>query len=787
MRTCIAFLQGEIAETTLLLIGPPGTGKTRITTDVEAHAQLLGHVVIEIRQTSSERRSTLAGLHVASTQLLEAPGSAGASPEALATLRSLSTAHPPGLLSQVPRQGHTSDEVIRLALSDVLSAVADERPVLIIIEDIHHLPTLDDHPLIVAAMSIGLQDVRLLISSRTAPTRNRDTSTRTLTGIHRVAVGPLPLHASQSLAEALLATDDRSNSRTAQQIAERSGGIPLFIHALATHTNSPTQPKLLPESLQRHIAGRIASFTREQTDVCEAIHFLGSHSRVAWVRESSLAGATAFHETLEHLEREGVVTYHHSGVLRLHDCWAEVLEPRLSGATRAHRSLIAAETILSRIAQAPSHEATIHAALLLESAGEYDRAFSLFSTAGESLYNKGLATDALDVFRRAAHVARTAPQTTAAALNIALTEYSLGKVDASFVAAKNGLHITCDRSQTSVDKRLLLQSQLADTAWRLEYPFSDILTDLINAITDGRASPLAQHQAAFTAIRILFNDRHDIRAAQLTEHIVRSAAHHGPTYFSELCLLVAAAERGAAQETSAIDERLARFDHQTLPVHVTALGLRYRSQALRWGGFYERALALSQQAAAITATYGLKNEASILAIQSGFLHLDVGDIADGIEAVASARSLMSSGNKERETALWHLEARALIHSGDISEAHALLLRHKEDIAADSFLKRKASAAAMLGYTASVAGEDPLASDMLAMATTVLLSENPSLQLDFPCDIVIAALSHLQRDDEGSAIADDYCRRRAEAFPVRIAPSLTHLAAWVATRGEATRQ
>lgn len=774
IRVGMAFLQGELAESTLLLEGPPGSGKTRIVADIETNAHFLGHVVIELRQTSSERRSTLAGLQVAAAQLLDAPGSAGASPETLVVLKALAAAHTATQQSHVPRTGHTSDEAISVALSDALAAVAEERPVLVIVEDVHHLSTLEEHPLIGAALGFAQKPIRLLITSRQPVQTTVNTRTPAERGIHKVTVNPLPSDAAILLAQGLLPTSDTYWTEIARSIAQRSGGIPLFIKTLATHAASRAPLSPLPDTLLRHIAGRIGHFTRDQLDVCETIHFLGHHSRLAWVREASLVGAASFQHILEHLEREGVIAFHHTGVLHLHDCWAEVIVPSITKATRAHRSLIAAETILSRIAHAQSQDAIVHAAHLLQEAGEHDRAFSLFTAAGEALYNQGLATDALDVFRRADNVARTAAHKAAAALNIALAEYSLGNVDSSYNAAWHGAKVACDRSQASVDKHLIIQSQLVDTAWRLQRPFSDTLSSLIASILDGRATPAAQHYAAFTAIRLLFNDRHDTRIAMLVAHVMRSAALRGSTFFSELSLLVAAAERGAPNEVSAIDERLSQMDTRTLPMHVHALGLRYRSQALRWSGYYERSLILSEQAATLTATYGLTNEASILAIQTGFLHLDLGDVAQATKAVSLARALSAQSNKERAIALWHLEARTLMQANAIPQAHALLVSNQEDILCDPLLKRKVSAAAMLAFTSSVAGDTRMALAMLDIARSVISAENPSLQLDFPCDTAIAALLNLGRDDESIALSHDYCERRRKIFPVRLAPALKHL-------------
>src|SRR6267378_4315371 len=109
--------------TVAVIEGDAGAGKTRLAEELAARARLDGAVVAAVRAVAADRGDAWSGvLGIARGGLLDAPGVAGAPPDALAQLRGTA---PPGALGR--------------ALAEVLQAVADERPVVVFVDDAHWL------------------------------------------------------------------------------------------------------------------------------------------------------------------------------------------------------------------------------------------------------------------------------------------------------------------------------------------------------------------------------------------------------------------------------------------------------------------------------------------------------------------------------------------------------------------------------------------------------------------------------------------------------------------------
>src|SRR2546422_7838629 len=109
--------------TVAVIEGDAGAGKTRLAEELAARARLDGAVVAAVRAVAADRSDAWSGvLGIARAGLLDAPGVAGAPPDALAQLRGTA---PPGALGR--------------ALAEVLQAVADERPVVVFVDDAHWL------------------------------------------------------------------------------------------------------------------------------------------------------------------------------------------------------------------------------------------------------------------------------------------------------------------------------------------------------------------------------------------------------------------------------------------------------------------------------------------------------------------------------------------------------------------------------------------------------------------------------------------------------------------------
>src|SRR6266540_1333075 len=107
----------------VLIEGHGGTGKSRLADELAGRARLDGAVVTAVRAVEADQTDPWSGvLGIARGGLLDARGIAAASPGALAELRSTTPAGAPAR-----------------ALSEAMMAVADEQPLLVVVDDAHWL------------------------------------------------------------------------------------------------------------------------------------------------------------------------------------------------------------------------------------------------------------------------------------------------------------------------------------------------------------------------------------------------------------------------------------------------------------------------------------------------------------------------------------------------------------------------------------------------------------------------------------------------------------------------
>jgi len=215
-RACRA----ERRRSIIILEGDAGIGKTRLAEEIAARARVDGATTAAIRAVEADLASPWSGLlSLCRHELLDAPGIAGASPAALAALRA-----------------ETAAPEFTRAFSEVVTAVCDEQPLLIVLDDVQWLDresllailaTLRDPPAPLTIIVTAPSD-----SARAEVDEVRARLGREVAGV-ALGLGPLPEGAIARLARWTVPTfNDEQVDRLTRRVAVDAAGIPLLVTAL---------------------------------------------------------------------------------------------------------------------------------------------------------------------------------------------------------------------------------------------------------------------------------------------------------------------------------------------------------------------------------------------------------------------------------------------------------------------------------------------------------------------------------------------------------------------------
>ena len=222
-RVCL----GKPCRSVVIVEGDPGMGKTRLVEDLAVRARLDGAAVIGSRAVEADLTSPWSGVVTLCRHgLLEAPGAAGASPDALAVLR-----------SENPEPGRVGP-----ALDQVVQAICEEQALMLVLDDAQWL---DRESLLAVLATLRISRPAplaiVVTTTRQSPPRPELEEMRARLGREvagaAVRLAPLTLEAIRHITTWALplgkgAAEDKQRDRIARRVAADSAGIPLLVVTL---------------------------------------------------------------------------------------------------------------------------------------------------------------------------------------------------------------------------------------------------------------------------------------------------------------------------------------------------------------------------------------------------------------------------------------------------------------------------------------------------------------------------------------------------------------------------
>lgn len=227
-----------------LLLGEAGIGKTRLAEEVALMARSAGGRVVQVKGEDSERPIEWALLGELVEALLGLSGAAGISSGSEEVLRTLVPSLPgrgrrrrsagEGLSFPLPRTRPSA--AISDALQDLLAAVAEDAPLLVVVDDLQWADTESRAVLARAATRMEEEPVFFIVTSRTGGREVSPRMRKTLDLLARgqratsLELAPLSTEEIRTLLERTLVAPDRTEmGRVVDRIIRTSRGNPLFI------------------------------------------------------------------------------------------------------------------------------------------------------------------------------------------------------------------------------------------------------------------------------------------------------------------------------------------------------------------------------------------------------------------------------------------------------------------------------------------------------------------------------------------------------------------------------
>ncbi len=317
----------------LVVTGPPGMGRTRLLTECARRLVLEGALVVQARPVESDQDAPWSALRLLlRAGLAGAPGLPAARREALGALAGLV----PELAERFPPREVRDVADMATALADVLTAVAEERPIALALDDAHWADGASLAALGSAAATLKAVPVVLLLTvvqGVSDPPREllrlESEVGRAVPGV-TVRLGALSQEDLGPLVAALApwCRDDAERDRLTRRVAFETGGNPFFavtlLGALAKATalqadlaawppprgtlDTPL-PFSVPSLVQQAIAIQVGELGPDELAVLRAASICGQAldlELIAHVAERPLA---TVERALPAFERRQLVTF----------------------------------------------------------------------------------------------------------------------------------------------------------------------------------------------------------------------------------------------------------------------------------------------------------------------------------------------------------------------------------------------------------------------------------------------------------------------------------------------
>jgi DNA-binding SARP family transcriptional activator len=742
-----------------LVRGEAGIGKSRLAAELMKFAGLEG---IQTSRTSCRRSDVDRPLSVfvdLVPQLSELRGALGCSQETMSVLKGLTEFDGRVTFSSLSVDDSMSAHArMRAAFFDLLDAVADERSVLLVVEDVQWLDTSSVRLLAELLPWAKTRKVLFLLTERLG--------TNGLAGhfspddLRILTLGPLGSQFGEAIMAEILKDSSRpTTSELIQRLLLVGEGNPFFLQELGNHWLETGKQRESPPSVTAIVNERLARLSNEALMALQACAVLDVNATI-----ERLEGALEYQS---HVLLSAVQELSVAGMLRAesqpgpespepltvaHDLISTAALGRLAKAPLAflHRR---AGTVLERETLGDGARTAVlwACAFHWQNAGDRERAFRTARSCAEHLLDVGLPRDAGQAFERVLEYCVTDEQRLFVLSRLATSLQMCGRWDES----RRALHMSRQlqaKTAPHANPHDDVELALFESRWRAELDDTSLLDELRTCASAHDASPSHRVMCVLLGLKIAAaaNDIDAMEKLYLATEPILSNPTIAPAcrlevevIYHSVCGESHKAEQAADELRRAVREER---DPRTCSRALANVGVAYRR-----AGRADDAVAVFGEVIDLSIAHGFLSRTSVAILELVRFYLASGDVPRARAYMEKLESLPTT-----EEDLYNAKGRRFylvrlaLEEGNLDEAS----------------KKYAEVAAELHLPTSVNWR----ASLLALGVRIAIEQKVPIEAIRPIVAELEA-AHLQNRSSGGedfeahalALGLQYCRASEEAI------------------------
>lgn len=304
-----------------LLHGTAGMGKTRVLHELNKVAVLEG-----VRDLRAGCRETDAGRPLSVflelvPELLQLPGALGCAPESLHALRRFAndTSHAPSTPAPGAAFMMPLAAALRRSIVELIGVVAEEKPILLALEDVHWLDAASWEVIVDLVDRVGDIRVCLLMTSR-LPHARPVAPERVPVALSINELPPLSPESSLKLAHAIGADLSAPIEESLGEWFVHTGeGVPLFLRSLVNHWIETGDAGGIPPTLLGVIGQRLQQLSPDALHVLQTVALLDRHAELGMIELVLQLPYFRVVSAIDDLHKAGAFDNDQDGVLVCHE------------------------------------------------------------------------------------------------------------------------------------------------------------------------------------------------------------------------------------------------------------------------------------------------------------------------------------------------------------------------------------------------------------------------------------------------------------------------------------